>query len=71
MIGNGTLTLINTNTFTGGTTITAGAIQLGDGTIGHDGTLPAAGGITNNAALGLRPLSGRRRFQEASAVREA
>jgi autotransporter-associated beta strand protein len=51
MIGNGALTLINTNTFTGGTTITNGAIQLGDGTIGHDGSLPAAGGITNNAAL--------------------
>ena len=29
----------------------AGTLQLGDGTSGHDASLPAAGGINNNAAL--------------------
>ena len=50
-IGTGILTLTAANSFTGGTTISAGTLQLGDGTSGHDGSLSATGGITNNAAL--------------------
>jgi len=49
--GLGTLTLTATNTFTGGTTITNGTLQLGDGTSGHDGALAATGGINDNNAL--------------------
>jgi autotransporter-associated beta strand protein len=50
--GNGVLTLAAANTYTGGTTISAGTLQLGDGTTAaHDGSLNAGGGITNNAAL--------------------
>ena len=44
----GTLTLTATNTYTGNTTISAGTLQLGDGTV-NNGDL--AGNITNNAAL--------------------
>jgi autotransporter-associated beta strand protein len=47
----GTLTLIATNSYTGGTTIAAGTLQLGDGTSGHDGVIPATGGISNSGAL--------------------
>ena len=46
-IGDGTLTLTGANTYTGGTFIDAGAIQIGDGTT--DGSL--VGDITDNAAL--------------------
>ncbi len=45
--GSKTLILSGTNTFTGGTTISAGTLQVGAG--GATGTL--AGAITNNAAL--------------------
>lgn len=45
--GSKTLTLSGANTFTGGTTITTGTLQVGAG--GATGTL--AGAITNNAAL--------------------
>ena len=47
--GNGMLTLAATNTFTGGTTISGGTLQLGTGASGQDGAL--AGGIANNATL--------------------
>ena len=48
--GTGTLTLTGTNTYTSDTTISAGTLQLGDGTSGHDGSLTTSG-ITDNAAL--------------------
>jgi autotransporter-associated beta strand protein len=48
-LGSGTLTLTAPSTYSGGTTITAGTLQLGDGTSGKDGSL--LGNITNNAAL--------------------
>ncbi|QYM79696.1 autotransporter-associated beta strand repeat-containing protein [Horticoccus luteus] len=46
-IGSGTLTLGNDNTYTGGTTVSAGTLQLGNA--GGSGSV--AGDITNNAAL--------------------
>jgi fibronectin-binding autotransporter adhesin len=46
-IGTGTLTLSGTNTYTGGTTITAGTLQLGDG--GATGSI--LGDVVNNATL--------------------
>jgi fibronectin-binding autotransporter adhesin len=46
--GSGTLTLSATNTFTGGTTINAGTLQLGDGS-NNNGSL--SGAIINNSAL--------------------
>ena len=46
--GDGTLMLTATNTFTGGTTISAGTLQLGDGTT-RNGSV--SGTITNNGAL--------------------
>ena len=45
--GSGTLTLTNNNTYTGNTTISAGTLQLGDGTTNG----AVAGNITDNAAL--------------------
>ncbi|HHY85583.1 MAG TPA: hypothetical protein GYA07_08630 [Verrucomicrobia bacterium] len=49
--GAGTLTLTGTNTHTGGTTISSGALQIGDnGTTG----IPGPGNITNNATLIFR-----------------
>jgi autotransporter-associated beta strand protein len=49
--GTGTLLLTAANTFTGPVTISAGTLQLGDGTSGHDGTITSSSGITDNAAL--------------------
>src|SRR5258707_873072 len=46
--GSGTLILTNANTFTGGATISAGTLQVGDG--GTSGTV-GTGNVTNNAAL--------------------
>ena len=49
-LGNSSLVLSGSSTYSGPTTISAGTLQLGDGN-GHDGTLSAATSITNNAAL--------------------
>ncbi|MGA2253320.1 MAG: autotransporter-associated beta strand repeat-containing protein, partial [Thermoguttaceae bacterium] len=48
-VGPNTLTLTGSNTYSGLTTISAGTLQLGDGTASHDGSI--AGNILNNAAL--------------------
>jgi fibronectin-binding autotransporter adhesin len=50
-IGAGTQVLSNTNTYTGGTTITGGILQLGDGVA----TGSVVGSILDNAALVLAP----------------
>ena len=50
-LGAGTLTLTKTNTYSGTTTISAGTLQLGDGTTGNDGTIDNSPSIVNNAAL--------------------
>ncbi|MGW6781037.1 autotransporter outer membrane beta-barrel domain-containing protein [Brucella pseudogrignonensis] len=47
--GDGTLVLTAQNSYSGGTTIAAGTLQLGDGTTGHDGSI--IGNIVNNASL--------------------
>ena len=49
--GSQTLTLLNANTYTGGTTISAGTLQLGNGTSGNDGTIASSPTIANSGAL--------------------
>jgi fibronectin-binding autotransporter adhesin len=46
-LGTGTLTLTGSNSYTGGTTISAGTLQIGNG--GTNGSV--TGDVTNNAAL--------------------
>jgi fibronectin-binding autotransporter adhesin len=48
--GSGTLTLTANNIYTGATTISAGTLQLGNGTTNGSGTVASAS-IVNNAAL--------------------
>ncbi len=47
--GTGTLVLTGDNTYQGTTTVTAGTLQIGDGTT--DGSISSSSGITNNATL--------------------
>ena len=47
--GAGTLVLVGNNTYTGGTTINAGTLQIGNG--GSTGSLSATGTISNNGTL--------------------
>jgi autotransporter-associated beta strand protein len=46
-LGTGTLTLSGSNSYTGGTTVSAGALQIGNGGV----TGSVSGNITNNASL--------------------
>ena len=54
--GIGLLTLTATNTYSGGTTVTAGTLQLGTGGSGQDGALSASGGIVDNATVSYESL---------------
>ena len=49
-VGNGVLSLLGVNTYSGPTTISAGTLQLGNGAAGNDGSI-AGNSIINNAAL--------------------
>ena len=55
-IGGGTLVLANTNTFSGVTTISAGTLQLGNGSV--NGTL-SSGTISDVTALAFDPATPR------------
>lgn len=48
MQGTGTLTLSNANTYTGPTTVSAGTLQIGNGTTG---SIAATSAVTNNGTL--------------------
>ena len=50
-LGANTLTLTAANSYTGATTIFAGTLQIGDGTVGNDGSIATSSGIVNNGAL--------------------
>ena len=52
-VGAGTTTLTAAETYTGGTTISAGILQIGTG-----GSLATAGGITNNGTLAFNNSNG-------------
>ncbi|MEO5716503.1 MAG: autotransporter-associated beta strand repeat-containing protein [Luteolibacter sp.] len=50
--GTGSLIITNANTYTGVTTIDAGAtLTLGDGATGHDGTIAGTSGVANEGTL--------------------
>jgi autotransporter-associated beta strand protein len=52
LTGTGTVVLLNTNTFTGATSIGPGAtLQLGNGVSGHDGSISQTSGISNSGSL--------------------
>ena len=53
--GSATFTLTGDNTYTGGTTIDGGTLQLGDGTSGHDGSIDD--NITDNGTLTFKYYS--------------
>jgi len=49
--GTGLLTITNSNAYTGSTTISGGTLQLGDGTVGHDGSLATSSVSVSGATL--------------------
>jgi autotransporter-associated beta strand protein len=49
--GTNVVTLTTANTYSGSTTISAGTLQLGNGTTGHDGTIANSLNVTNNGVL--------------------
>jgi autotransporter-associated beta strand protein len=49
--GAAKLTLTTTNTYSGTTTITAGTLELGDGTSGNDGTIASSASVVNSGTL--------------------
>ena len=49
-VGSGNLTLVGTNVYSGGTTISGGTLQLGTGSFGQDGSIGGAT-VVDNAAL--------------------
>lgn len=49
--GDGTTVLVAANSYTGSTLISAGTLQLGDGSPGRDGTIGGTSGIVNDSAL--------------------
>ncbi len=51
VVGTNSLTLTGPNTYSGPTTISAGTLQLGDGTPGDDGSINSTSGVADNAAL--------------------
>ncbi len=51
--GSGTLKLTGTNTYLGGTTISAGTLQLGDGALGHDGTVNGGIQVASGAEFAM------------------
>lgn len=53
--GNATLTLTGANNYTGGTTISAGTLQIGDGTV--NGTINGAYNIGSNGTLRLARIA--------------
>jgi autotransporter-associated beta strand protein len=55
--GNGTLTVIGAQVYTGLTTITSGGLYLGDNTGGDDVTSMATGGILDNGLLEFKNAS--------------
>ena len=57
-VGNGLLTVMATNGYSGGTTISGGTLQLGTGSNGQDGMLSGSGGIVNNATLAYNLYGG-------------
>jgi autotransporter-associated beta strand protein len=59
-LGAGTAILNQTNTYTGVTSITAGRLQIGDGT--DNGSIAASSAVTNNGTLVFNVGSGNRTF---------
>lgn len=57
-IGAGTQTLCGTNTYTGATTISAGTLQLGDGSSGHDGSLTTSSATLSGGSTIAYNLAG-------------
>ena len=51
LTGSGILQLTATNTYTSGTTISGGTLELGNGRSGSDGSINSTSGVTDNAAL--------------------